>query len=63
MTNEQLEAVYKANIEIGHLTALRAVYTQGFYAGAGQTPTASSPDKSKDQAAPTAVVRFGKRID
>ena len=63
MTNVELEAIYKTNMDIGHLTALRAVYTHGFYAGAGTTPTATSPDKSKDQAPPAVILKFRSRID
>lgn len=58
MTDDELEATYKANIGISHLTALRAVFTQGHYAGAGVTPSATSPDKSLTAAKPAAVVKY-----
>lgn len=63
MTNTEIEAIYKENIGLGHLTALRMVYTHGWYDGAGQTPTASSPDKSKIASAPTAIIRARSRVD
>lgn len=61
MTNEQLEEVYKANMPIGHMTALRAVYNQGWYEGAGQTPT--NIDKSRDVAKPSVIIRYTGRVD
>lgn len=60
MTNDDLEQIYKQNSGVSHLTALRAVYTQGWYEGAGQTPV--SVDKSVDVAKPTVIVRFIRRI-
>lgn len=63
MTNAELEEIFKQNINISYITALRAVYNQGWYEGAGQTPTAASPDKSKAAAKPTAIIRHNSRID
>lgn len=61
MTNDQIEEIYKANAGVGHLTAMRAVYNQGWYEGAGQTPTAV--DKSINVAKPTVIIRYTSRLD
>jgi len=61
MTNDQIEEIYKANVGIGHLTALRAVYNHGWYEGAGQTPTTA--DKSINVAKPTTIIRYTTRLD
>lgn len=62
MTNEELEAIYKENIGNDHVTALRMVYNHGWYAGAGQTPTASSEDKSKSATKPTAIIKAARKV-
>jgi len=58
MTNAELEAIYKANIGKSRMTALQAVYTQGWYDGAGVTvPTANSPlNKAQSATKPTTIV-------
>ena len=58
MTNAQLEAIYIANIGKSRMTALQAIYTQGWYAGAGVTvPTAKDPlNKAQSATAPTTIV-------
>lgn len=63
MTNEEIERIYKENLGVGHLTALRMIYNHGWYEGAGQTPTARSDDKSKAVSAPTTIMRARGRID
>lgn len=35
MTLIQLEAIYKANLNVGHLEGLEAVFLNGYYAGTG----------------------------
>lgn len=60
MTLAQLEAVYKANIGVGHLEALEAIYTQGYCAGKGTTVTASTPSQVPSQSAPTTIVSLKK---
>ncbi len=63
MTNAQLEAIYKANIGKGHVTALSAVYTQGWYAGAGTTlpVNGAAQDKAGMAAAPATIVSMTHR--
>lgn len=63
MTNAQIEAIYKANLGNGHLTALAAVYTQGWYGGAGTTLPTSGPalDRAGSAAAPTSIVSLNHR--
>lgn len=62
MTLAQLESIYKANIGIGHLEALEAVYAQGYCAGAGTTVTSDTAKASivSKQVAPTTVVTLTK---
>lgn len=56
MTYAQLEAIYKANVGMSVEQALRAVWNAGWYEGAGVTPTATSPDKSKGVTKPVAII-------
>ena len=58
MTNAELEAIYKSNIGKSRMTALQAIYTQGWYAGAGVTvPTAGNAlNKAQSATAPTTIV-------
>lgn len=58
MTLQQLVAIYQANLGIGHLEALQAVYDQGYFAGAGITVTAQSVDVVVNQPAPTTIVKL-----
>lgn len=58
MTLSQLEAIYKANIDLGHTEALQAVYTQGYCAGAGVTVSSSTPDQTSKQSAPATIVKL-----
>lgn len=60
MTLAQLESVYKANVGVGHLEALEAVYTQGYCAGKGTTVSASTPSQVPTQSAPTTIVKLAK---
>lgn len=55
MTLAQLEAVYKANLPVGHLEALEAVFTQGFCLGASITVSASTKSQVPAASAPTAA--------
>lgn len=60
MTLAQLEAIYKANIGIGPLEALEAVFTHGYFAGAGLTPSATSASVVPSTAAPTTIIVLKK---
>lgn len=60
MTNDEINDIYKAAVAVSRNAALRAVYNAGWYAGAGQTPTAGSEDKSAKVAKPSAVVQVKK---
>ncbi|HEV2390086.1 MAG TPA: hypothetical protein VGS04_05105 [Nitrososphaerales archaeon] len=62
MTLAQLEAIYKANIDIGHLEALEAVYVHGYYNGAGTSIGASTPVAGvvSGRTAPTTTLKFSK---
>jgi hypothetical protein len=60
MTPAQLEAIFKANLDTGHLEALEAIYTQGYCAGAGITVTAQTPSAVPKAAAPTTIVKITK---
>lgn len=61
MTLAQLEAIYKANVAVGHLEALEAVYTQGYYAGAGSSVgSLTPPSVVAAQTAPTTIVSMRK---
>jgi hypothetical protein len=57
LTNAQIEAIFKANVDQSFSAALRGVYNAGFYEGTGVTPTATSVDQSQVKAKPVAVVR------
>lgn len=62
MTNVQLEAIYKANIDLGHIAALKAVYNHGYYDGAGITVTSQTVDIVPTRTAPTTIIKL-KRPD
>ena len=57
MTNAEIIAIFKANIDESLVAALRGVYNAGYYEGAGVTPSAASVDQSKVKSKPTAVVK------
>lgn len=58
MTLVQLEAIYKANLLVGPLEALEAVYLQGYYDGAGIsiTSTTSHTGVLASRSAPSTLV-------
>jgi hypothetical protein len=58
VTPQQVEAIYKLNLQLGHSAALRAVYTQGYMAGAAIAPSTDSPDITPSLAAPAQMVKF-----
>lgn len=58
MTDDQIEAIWKANIGSGAITAMRAMFTHGYCAGASITPSASVSDKSVNQANPTTIIKL-----
>ena len=57
MTNDELKSIFKANLSESEVAALRGVYNAGWYAGAAQTPSATSVDKSLAASKPTAIVQ------
>jgi len=63
MTDAQLEAIYKANLGNGFITALSAVYTQGWYDGKGTSVPTSGvmSDRASAAASPTTIVTFPKK--
>lgn len=58
MTYSQIEAIYKANLDLSQEQALRAVWNAGWYEGAGVTPSATSPDRSKAAPKPVAIIKL-----
>lgn len=60
MTNDDINKLYQGNIDISHLAALRAVFNAGYFAGAGVTPTAGTPDQSRVSAPPTTKLKITK---
>lgn len=60
MTNTELELLYKENIDISHLAALRALFNAGYYAHAGTTPTAQTADQSRTSALPAVRAKVVK---
>lgn len=58
MTSTDIEAVYKANLVLGHQAALRAVFNSGYCAHAGTTFGATTADQSFAAAAPAAVLQL-----
>lgn len=60
MTLAQLEAIYKANIGLGPLEALEAVYTHGYFDGAGLTISANSASVVPARPAPTTIIVLKK---
>jgi hypothetical protein len=62
VTLAQVEALYKANIQIGHLEALEAVYVHGYYDGAGTSLSATTPlaNVLVTRTNPTTILTFKK---
>ncbi len=60
MTLTELETIYKANMDVGHMAALEAVYSQGYYDGAGITVSASTPEISRSRPKPATIVKVKK---
>jgi hypothetical protein len=60
MTLQQLEAIYKVNLVIGELEALEAVYTHGYYDGAGLTISIDSPSVVVSRPAPSTIIKIKK---
>jgi hypothetical protein len=60
MTNAELESLYKENVDISHLAALRAVFNAGYFASAGITPTAQTADQSRISAKPAVRLHLNK---
>lgn len=62
VTLVQLEAIWKANLGVGHLEAMEALYVQGYYDGAGTSITANTPISGvvASRTAPTTIVKFTK---
>lgn len=58
MTSDDLERIFRANIDASFQDALRAVYTHGFYDGAGTSIVAGLPDKSATATAPSVVLKL-----
>ena len=58
MNSDALEAIYRANVGASFQDALRAVYTHGFYDGAGTTIAVGLPDKSASQTAPSIILKL-----
>ena len=59
MTNGDLEAIFKANLGLSLQTALHAVFTQGYCAGAGLTPNAAGTiDRVATTTKPTVTVKL-----
>ena len=63
MTNSQLEAIFKANIDTSYHAALDAVYTQGYMAGKGLSIPANGavPSQATVQSAPATIVKVPHR--
>jgi hypothetical protein len=62
MTLQQLEAIYKANLGVGELEALEAIYTQGYYDALGIVVTPRTISVVGSRPAPVAIVTL-KRPD
>lgn len=58
MTNSDLDAIWKANIDQGRFTAMRAIWTHGYCDGAAVTPSATTPDRSAVTAKPAAIIKL-----
>lgn len=61
MTSSDLDAIWKANIDEGRFTAMRALWMHGYCAGAAVTPSASTPDLSASTSKPTAIIKLKNR--
>lgn len=58
MTDAQLLAIWKTNNVESDLTAIRAIFTTGYYVGKGTTVAATLPDQSKAAAQPAAIIKL-----
>ena len=56
MTSQQIEAIYRENLGLGHVSALRAVFTQGYCLGAAIAN--SRDDLTPIPAEPSPTVKF-----
>lgn len=46
MTDQDLETLYKQNINESHAAGLRGIFDAGYQLGLGVQPTAATPDES-----------------
>jgi hypothetical protein len=60
MNSAQLEKIYRDNVSVSHIAALKAVYNAGWCADHGETPSDSTSDASEKQTAPTSYVKIKK---
>jgi len=58
----QLEAIYKANLPLGHLEALEAIFTHGFCDGAGIAVTANTASVVPQRTASATIIKL-KNVD
>lgn len=58
MTNSDLDAIWKANIDNGRFTAMKALWNHGYCQGASVTPSATTPDLAAATAKPTAIIKL-----
>lgn len=61
MTDDDLQKIFKANLDDSQAAALRGLYNAGYYEGAGITPAATSPDVSKTKSLPVAIVNTKRK--
>lgn len=61
MTNQDLEAIYTSAVGISHQAGLREVFNAGYYAHAGITPNANTPDAAATATPPTSYVKLKDR--
>jgi hypothetical protein len=57
MTNDQLLFIYKQNLDVSIIAALKGVYAAGYHEGAGLTPTANGIDFAAIKTAPACVIK------
>ena len=58
MTNAEIEAIYRAQVDLSHAAGLRAVYDAGYFSGSGGT--AGTGDPSSTDSKPTSTVKLKK---
>ena len=58
MTNDQLLSIYKQNLDVSTIAALKGVYAAGYHEVAGLTPTSNGIDFSATKSAPVCVVKI-----